>query len=52
MEFYMEEADFGYIEVHKLSPAAESMPEIAGLPEAFHQRFFGGLDYAIIGHKL
>jgi O-antigen chain-terminating methyltransferase len=52
MEFYMEEASFGGIEVHKLSPAVESMPEIAGLPEALHQRFFGGLDYAIIGRKL
>jgi O-antigen chain-terminating methyltransferase len=52
MEFYMEEASFGAIEVHKLSPAVESMPEVAGLPEAFHRRFFGGLDYAIIGRKL
>jgi O-antigen chain-terminating methyltransferase len=52
MEFYMEEASFGYIEVHKLSPAVDSMPEIAELPEAFRERFFGGLDYAIIGYKL
>jgi hypothetical protein len=38
--------------VHKLSPAVESMPEIAGLPAEFRERFFGGLDYAIIGRKL
>ena len=52
MDFYMEEAGFGAIEVHKLSPAVESMPEIAGLPAEFRERFFGGLDYAIIGRKL
>jgi O-antigen chain-terminating methyltransferase len=51
MEFYMEEAGLGSIEVHKLAPAVESMPEIASLPEAFRQRFFDGLDYAIIGRK-
>jgi O-antigen chain-terminating methyltransferase len=51
MEFYMEEAGLGNIEVHKLSPALESMPEVAELPEEFRQRFFGGLDYAIIGRK-
>jgi 2-polyprenyl-3-methyl-5-hydroxy-6-metoxy-1,4-benzoquinol methylase len=50
--FYMEEAGFGLIEVHELSQAVESMPELAELPEAFRKRFFGGLDYAIIGRKL
>ena len=52
MVFYMEEAGFGLIEVHELSPAVESMPEIADLPEPFRKRFFGGLDYAIVGRKL
>jgi 2-polyprenyl-3-methyl-5-hydroxy-6-metoxy-1,4-benzoquinol methylase len=52
MVFYMEEAGFGLIEVHELSPAVESMPEIAELPEQFRKRFFGGLDYTIIGRKL
>ena len=50
--FYLEEAGFGAIEVHKLSPALESMPEVAGLPAPFRDRFFGGLDYAVIGHRL
>jgi O-antigen chain-terminating methyltransferase len=52
MSFYMEEAGFGQVEVHELSPAVESMPELAELPEAFRKRFFGGLDYAIVGRKL
>jgi O-antigen chain-terminating methyltransferase len=52
MAFYMEEAGLGQIEVHELSPAVESMPELAELPEPFRKRFFGGLDYAIIGRTL
>jgi 2-polyprenyl-3-methyl-5-hydroxy-6-metoxy-1,4-benzoquinol methylase len=52
MAFYMEEAGLGQIEVHELSPAVESIPEIADLPEPFRKRFFGGLDYAIVGRKL
>jgi 2-polyprenyl-3-methyl-5-hydroxy-6-metoxy-1,4-benzoquinol methylase len=52
LEFYMEESGIGSIEVHELSPAIESIPEIAELPEAFRKRFFGGLDYVIIGRKL
>lgn len=52
MQFYLEEAGFGQIEVHELSQAVESIPEIAQLPEDFRKRFFGGLDYAIIGRKL
>jgi hypothetical protein len=52
MSFYMEEAGIGGIEVHELSQAVESMPELAELPEAFRKRFFGGLDYAIMGRKL
>jgi O-antigen chain-terminating methyltransferase len=50
--FYMEEFGMGEIEVHRLSPAVESMPALASLPADFREAFFGGLDYAIIGRKL
>jgi len=50
--FYMEEFGMGLIEVHKLSPAVESMPELAELASHFRDKFFGGLDYAILGRKL
>ena len=52
LAFYMVEAGFGAIEVHKLSPAVESMPSLASLPAEFREEFFGGLDYAIIARKL
>jgi O-antigen chain-terminating methyltransferase len=52
MAFYMEEAGIGQIEVHKLSPASDTMLELASLPEDFRGKFFGGLDYAIIGRRL
>jgi hypothetical protein len=48
----MEESGLGQIEVHSLSPAAESMPSLAALPNDFRDAFFGGLDYAILGRKL
>ena len=50
--FYFEEFGFGSIEVHRLSPAVESMPALAELPEAVRDAFFGGLDYGIIGTRL
>jgi len=52
LKFYMQEAGVWQIEVHELSPAADSMPEIAELPESLRRKFFGGLDYAIIGRRL
>jgi hypothetical protein len=52
LSFYMQESGLGQIEVHTLSPAIESFPELASLPEDFRKKFFGGLDYAIIGRKL
>jgi O-antigen chain-terminating methyltransferase len=52
LEFYMEESGIGSIEVHEISPAVESIPELAELPESLRKRFFGGLDYAIVGRKL
>ncbi len=52
LSFYMEEFGMGGIEVRKLSPAVETMPALASLPQDFREAFFGGLDYAIIGTKL
>jgi 2-polyprenyl-3-methyl-5-hydroxy-6-metoxy-1,4-benzoquinol methylase len=52
LAFYMEECGIGRIETHYLSPALDSMPALAALPEDFRAAFFGGLDYAIIGRKL
>ncbi len=52
MSFYLEEAGFGRIEVERLSPAIETLPSIAGLPEAFQKEFFGALDYAVFARKL
>jgi O-antigen chain-terminating methyltransferase len=50
--FYLEEAGFGRIEIERLSPAVESMPSIAELPEGFRKEFFGSLDYVAFGTKL
>jgi SAM-dependent methyltransferase len=57
LHFYFEENGLGSIEVRQLAPATEVFPEIAALAgvdglAAFQQRFFGGLDYAILGRKL
>ena len=52
LQFCMEEAGLTAIEVHKLAPAIDSMPELASLPGDFRERFFGGLDYAIIGRRI
>ncbi len=52
LAFYLEEFGVGNIEVRRLSPAVESMPSVASLPEDFREVFFGGLDYAITGKKL
>jgi 2-polyprenyl-3-methyl-5-hydroxy-6-metoxy-1,4-benzoquinol methylase len=52
LAFYLEEFGMGNIEVKKLSPAVESMPSLASLPDDFRNAFFGGLDYAITARKL
>jgi O-antigen chain-terminating methyltransferase len=52
LSFYLEEFGVGGIVVRRLSPAVESMPSLASLPEDFREAFFGGLDYAVIGTKL
>jgi 2-polyprenyl-3-methyl-5-hydroxy-6-metoxy-1,4-benzoquinol methylase len=52
LQFCMEEAGLTAVEVHKLAPAIETIPELASLPADFRERFFGGLDYAIIGRRI
>jgi 2-polyprenyl-3-methyl-5-hydroxy-6-metoxy-1,4-benzoquinol methylase len=52
LAFYMEEFGIGRIEVKRLSPAVESMPSLASVPEEFREKFFGSLDYAVLGKKL
>ncbi|HLG96853.1 MAG TPA: methionine biosynthesis protein MetW [Bryobacteraceae bacterium] len=50
--FYLEEAGFGRIEIERLSPALDTIPSLAALPEAFRKEFFGGLDYIAFAVKL
>jgi O-antigen chain-terminating methyltransferase len=57
LHFLFQEAGLGEIEVHELHPAAEVFPEIAALDkleglEPFRRKFFGGLNYAILGRKM
>jgi O-antigen chain-terminating methyltransferase len=52
MVFYLEEFGFGNVRVHRLSPAAESIPALSDLPPEFRRSFFGGLDYGAVGVKL
>jgi 2-polyprenyl-3-methyl-5-hydroxy-6-metoxy-1,4-benzoquinol methylase len=52
LAFYLEEAGFGAIEVERLFPAIDTIPEVASLPEDFRARFFGPMDYAIFARRL
>ena len=52
MAFYFEEFGIGRIEIKRLSPAVETMPELVALPQEFRDRFFGALDYGIVGRKI
>ncbi len=52
LAFYMEESGLGRVEIHPKAPAVESMPEVGELPAGFREKFFGGLDYAIIAYRL
>jgi 2-polyprenyl-3-methyl-5-hydroxy-6-metoxy-1,4-benzoquinol methylase len=52
LAFYLEEFGIGRLEVKRLSPAVESMPSLASLPQEFRESFFGTLDYAVLGKKL
>ncbi|MGH9559101.1 MAG: SAM-dependent methyltransferase, partial [Bryobacteraceae bacterium] len=51
LDFYLQEAGFVNVEVAWLSPAIESMPEVAEIPEAARSKFFGALDYAIYARR-
>jgi 2-polyprenyl-3-methyl-5-hydroxy-6-metoxy-1,4-benzoquinol methylase len=52
LNFYLDEAGFGNIEVERLAPALEAVPALAELPSGFREAFFGGMDYAIFARKL
>ncbi len=52
LHYYLEEAGFGAIKIEYLEPAVDSMPELAELPAAVREKFFGGLDYSIFARKL
>ena len=57
LSFYFEEAGVGRLEIHELHAAAEIFPELAALDKVdglqeFRRKFFGGLDYALVGRKL
>jgi 2-polyprenyl-3-methyl-5-hydroxy-6-metoxy-1,4-benzoquinol methylase len=56
LHFHLEEAGFVKIETHERHPAVEVFPQLRPLAESaelrgFQERFFGGLDYAIIAQK-
>lgn len=52
LAFYMEEAGLTVVQLHRLSPPIETIPELAELPEKFRNRFFGSLDFAIVARRL
>jgi len=52
LQFYLEEAGFGAIDIERLSPAVEAMPSVAALPEKFRKEFFGALDYVAFATRL
>lgn len=52
LAFYMEEAGLSVVQLHRLSPPEETIPEVAELPENFKKRFFGSLDFAIVARRL
>jgi len=56
MHFHLRESGFGTIEITERHPAPEVFPELRALDDmpqtaAFRQKFFGGLDYAIVARK-
>jgi len=57
LHFLFEEAGFGEVRVEELHPAVDVFPELAALDRVeelrgFRRKFFGGLDYAILGRRL
>ena len=56
LHFHLEEAGFVKIDTHERHPAFEVFPQLRPLAESeelrpFQERFFGGLDYAIVAQK-
>ena len=56
LHYYLEEAGFVNLEINERHPASDVYAEIAALDQVealrgFRQKFFGGLDYAILGRK-
>lgn len=57
MHFHLEEAGFTAFEIHERHPASNVFPELQSLDEMdnlrdFRDKFFGGLDYAIVARKI
>ena len=52
LTYYMGEAGLTKTEVFTFSPAKESFPELNSLPAELVDRFFGGLDYGILGWRV
>ena len=57
MHFHLEEAGFTAFEIHERHPASDVFPELQPLDEIdnlrdFRDKFFGGLDYAIVARKI
>ena len=52
LRFYLEEAGFGSVDIERLSPAVETMPSLAAIPEEFRKEFFGALDYVAFATRL
>ena len=57
MHFHLEEAGFTTIEIHERHPASDVFPELKPLAKVanlrdFRDKFFGGLDYAIVARKI
>jgi O-antigen chain-terminating methyltransferase len=50
--FYLEEFGFANVEVHRMSPAVETMPSLNTISAEFREAFFGSLDYAVVARKL
>lgn len=51
LEFYFVENGFCDLVTRRFAPAIESMPELAALDPGLRDKFFGALDYAIIGRR-
>ena len=52
LNFYLQEAGMGAIEIERIAPAKDAIPALKELPPAVVEALFGGLDYAIFARKL